>query len=114
MKIATLSKRLVRKKVLIPASIGVGILLVSAALIAATPVENSIAQQQLETNETMSTNISQFDAVHKINGSVNVRYGIESLFAENARAPFVTEAQTAQDQIVNGTVLGGRLGVTQG
>ena len=29
-------------------------------------------------------------------------------------APFIKGAQTAQDQIANGTVLGGRIGVTQG
>jgi len=45
---------------------------------------------------------------------VNVRDGIKNFFAENAKTPFVTAAQTAQDQITNGTVLGGHLGVTQG
>jgi uncharacterized membrane protein YkoI len=114
MKATTFSKRLVRKKVLIPAALGVGILLLSAALIVATPVENSLAQQQLEMNETTPTNIRQFEAMPKINGSVNVRDGIKNLFAENVKTPFVTAAQTAQDQIANGTVLGGRLGVTQG
>jgi hypothetical protein len=114
MKTTTFSKKLVRKKVLIPVTIGVGILLLSAALIVAPPVENSLAQQLLEMNETTSTNISQSDALPKINGSVNVRDGIKNLFAENAKTPFVTAAQTAQDQIANGTVLGGHLGVTQG
>jgi hypothetical protein len=46
MKNSTFSKKLVRKKVLIPAVLGVGILLVSAALIVSSPVENSLAQQQ--------------------------------------------------------------------
>ena len=114
MKTRTFSKKLVRKRVLIPATLGVGILLLSAALIVAPPAENSLAQQQLETNETTSTNIPQFDAMPKINGSVNVRDGIKNFFAENAKTPFVTAAQTAQDQITNGTVLGGHLGVTQG
>jgi uncharacterized membrane protein YkoI len=114
MKTRTFSKKLVRKRVLIPATLGVGILLLSAALIVALPAENSLAQQQLETNETTSTNIPQFDAMPKINGSVNVRDGIKNFFAENAKTPFVTAAQTAQDQITNGTVLGGHLGVTQG
>ena len=114
MKTRTFSKKVVRKRVLIPATLGVGILLLSAALIVAPPAENSLAQQQLETNETTSTNIPQFDAMPKINGSVNVRDGIKNFFAENAKTPFVTAAQTAQDQITNGTVLGGHLGVTQG
>jgi hypothetical protein len=105
MKTTRFSKKLVRKRVLIPATLGVGILLLSAALIIAPPAENSLAQQRLETNETTSTNIPQFDAMPKINGSMNVRDGIKNFFAENAKTPFVTAAQTAQDQITNGTVL---------
>ena len=50
----------------------------------------------------------------KINGSVNVGDGIKNFFAENAKTPFITAAQTAQEQIANGTVLGGHIGVTQG
>lgn len=112
---ATFSKKLVRKKVLIPASLGVGILLLSAALIVASPVENSLAQQQLGTNETTSaTDIPQYDSMPKINDSVNVKDGIKNFFSENAQTPFVAAAQTAQDQIANATVLGGHIGVTQG
>jgi hypothetical protein len=114
MKTTTFPKKLVRKRVLIPATLGVGILLLSAALIVALPVENSLAQQVLEMNETTSTNISQSDVMPKINGSVNVKDGVKNFFVENANTPFVTAAQTAQDQIANGTVLGGHLGVTQG
>jgi hypothetical protein len=50
----------------------------------------------------------------KINGSVNVGDGIKNFFAENAKTPFITGAQTAQEQIANGTLLGGHIGVTQG
>lgn len=63
---------------------------------------------------TNPTDIPQHNAIPDINGSVNVRDGIENFFAENAKIPFVTAAQTAQDQITNGTVLGGHTGVTQG
>src|SRR5918995_6381478 len=90
-----LSKKLVQKKVLIPAIIGVGILLSAAFVVAASPLGNSWAQQQ-------------------INGSVNVREGVKNFFTENAKTPFITAAQTAQNQIANGTVLGGHIGVTQG
>jgi uncharacterized membrane protein YkoI len=95
MKTATFSKKLVQKKVLIPAIIGVGILLSAAFVVAASPLGNSWAQQQ-------------------INGSVNVREGVKNFFTENAKTPFITAAQTAQNQIANGTVLGGHIGVTQG
>ena len=112
MKTATFSKKLATKKVVIPAIIGIGILL-SAAFVLAMPLENSWAQQQQRgVNETSDT--SRYGEIPKINGSVNVRDGIKNFFAENAKTPFITGAQTAQDQIANGTVLGGRIGVTQG
>jgi hypothetical protein len=106
------SKKLVQKRVLIPAILGVGILL-SAAFIIALPIENSWAQQ-LGINKSTSTDISQYGDIPKINGSVNVREGIKNFFAENANTSFITGAQTAQDQVSNGTVLGGHIGVTQG
>lgn len=113
METATFSK-LVRKKVLIPVIIGVGVLL-SAAFIVASPVENSWAQQLgMNKTTTTTTDASQYDAIPKFNSSVNVRDGIKNFFAENANTPFIVGAQTAQDQIANGTVLGGHIGVTQG
>jgi uncharacterized membrane protein YkoI len=112
MKIETFSKKLVRKKVLVPAIIGVGILL-SAAFIVTSPLENTWAQQQ-QWGNNKTTNASHFGAMPKINGSVNVGDGIKNFFAENAKTPFITGAQTAQEQIANGTVLGGHIGVTQG
>ncbi|MGH9926361.1 MAG: hypothetical protein ACRD5B_13390, partial [Nitrososphaeraceae archaeon] len=103
MKTATFSKKLVRKKVLIPAILGVGIL-ISAALIVASPLENSWAQQQQQWGMNKTTNASQYGAMPIINGSVNVGDGIKNFFAENANTPFITAAQTAQDQIANGTI----------
>jgi hypothetical protein len=52
--------------------------------------------------------------VPKINGSVNVGEGIKNFFVSNAKTPFITAAQTAHDQVANGTILGGHIGVTQG
>jgi hypothetical protein len=48
MKTTTFSKRLVRKKVLIPAILGVGIML-SAIFILSSPFDNTWAQQQQQT-----------------------------------------------------------------
>ena len=108
---ATFTKKLVQKKVLIPAIIGAGILL-SAAFIVGLPIGNSWAQQ-LGMNKTNITDTSQYGEIPKINGSVNVREGIKNFFAENAKIPFITAAQSAQDQVDNGTVMGGHIGVTQ-
>jgi hypothetical protein len=107
-----LSKRLVRKKVLIPAIVGVGILVLTAFIV--TSPSNSWAQQQQQWRMNKTTDASQFDVIPKINGSVNVRDEIKNFFVENTRTPFIEGAQTAQDQIANGTVLGGHVGVTQG
>ena len=95
---------------MIPTIIGVGILF-SAAFITASPLENSWAQQSMQQR---GMNETHYDEMPKINGSVNVRDGIKNFFAENAKTPFITGAQTAQGQIANGTVLGGHIGVTQG
>src|SRR5919106_4617544 len=113
MKTATFSKSLVQKKVLIPTIIGFGILL-SAAFVLATPIENSWAQQLQQRGMNQTSDTYQYGELPKINGSVNVRDGIKNFFAENAKTPFLTAAQTAQDQIANGTVMGGHIGVTQG
>jgi hypothetical protein len=114
METPTFSKKLVRKKVLIPTIVVVGILL-SAAFIVTSPLENSWAQQQRQQwGMNRTTDASQYGTMPKINGSVNVRDGIKNFFAENVKTPFIMGAQTAQDQIANGTVLGGHIGVTQG
>lgn len=108
-----LSKKFVSKKVLIPTIVGVGILALTAFIVT-SPKGNSWAQQQQQWGMNKTTDSSQFDVIPKINGSVNVRDEISNFFVENARTPFIAGAQTAQDQIANGTVLGGHVGVTQG
>ncbi|HZA63136.1 MAG TPA: hypothetical protein VE573_09715, partial [Nitrososphaeraceae archaeon] len=102
--------------VLIPAILGVGIML-SAIVILSSPFDNTSAQQQQQQplrgiNKT--SDMSEYTGIPKINGSVNVRDGIKNFFVENTKVPFITGAQTAQDQIANGTVLGGHIGMTQG
>ena len=116
MKTTTFSKRLVQKKVLIPAILGVGIML-SAILILSSPFDSTWAQQQQQlppTGFNKTSAMSEYAEIPKVNGSVNVRDGIKSFLVENTKVPFITGAQTAQDQIANGTVLGGHIGMTQG
>ena len=109
----TNSKKLVNKKVLIPAIAGVGILL-SAIFIIASPFENSWGRQQQQQTIMNDTKVREYGAMPTINGSVSVGEGIKNFLEENAKISFVTAAQTAQNQIANGTVAGGHLGVTQG
>src|SRR5215208_674466 len=115
MKTTTNSKKLVSKKVLIPAILGIGILL--SAIFVASPLGNSWAQQQQQQRQptgTNNTNIREYDTIPKINGSVSVNDKIRSFLEENTKIPFLSAAETAQKQIANGTVIGGNLGVTQG
>jgi hypothetical protein len=116
MKTTTFSKRLVQKKVLIPAILGVGIML-SAIFILSSYFDNTWAQQQqqpLLRGFNKTSDMSGYAEIPKVNGSVNVRDGIKNFLVENTKVPFITGAQTAQDQIANGTVLGGHIGVTRG
>jgi uncharacterized membrane protein YkoI len=114
MRTTTNSKKLVSKKVLILAILGIGIVL--SAIFVASPLGNSWAQQQQQRLPmgTNNTNIREYGTIPKINGSVNVEDNIRSFLEENTKIPFVSAAETAQKQIANGTVLGGHLGVTQG
>jgi hypothetical protein len=116
MKTTTFSKKLVQKKVLIPAILGIGIML-SAIFILSSPFDSTWAQQQQQlplTGFNKTSEMSEYAEIPKVNGSVNVRDGIKSFLLENTKVPFITGAQTAQDQIANGTVLGGHIGMTQG
>src|SRR5215212_3810094 len=113
----TNSKKFVSKKVLIPAILGIVILL--SAIFVASPLGNSWAQQQQQQQQrqptgTINTNIREYDTIPKINGSVSVNDKIRSFLEENTKIPFLSAAETAQKQIANGTVIGGNLGVTQG
>ena len=103
----TTFKRLVNKKVLVPAILVVGALLVATFVVSS--IAYTLAQQrQFITDADVPTRIPG------INGSVNVVDNMKEFFTENTKVPFTAAAETAQEQVVNGTLLGGRLGLTQG
>ena len=103
-------KQFASKKVLITSVLGVGILLLTIFLV--SPLVSTMAQQQqqqlLGTNETI---LNQYKPGATINGSAD---NIVNFLEENTKIPFTTAAETGQQQIINGTVLGGHLGVTEG
>ena len=103
------SKKLISKKILIPAILGIGILL--SAIFIASPFAYTWAQQQTVAN---NTDIREQGRIPQINGSISVKDNIKNFLKENIKIPFISAAETAQKQIANGTVLGGRLGQTQG
>jgi hypothetical protein len=49
-----------------------------------------------------------------ITGSVNVREAINNFINQNQKVSFSQASETAQNQITNGTVLGGHIGIAQG
>src|ERR1700752_5438111 len=61
----------------------------------------------------MNGNISKHESMPKINGSVNVSQEMKNFFNENTKIPFNTTSETALNQVPNGKILGGHLGVTQ-
>ena len=105
-------KQFASKKVLITSILGVGILLSSIFLV--SPLVSTMAQQQQQQLGTNETILNQYKPGATINGSVNVADNIVNFLEENTKIPFTTAAETAQQQIINGTVLGGHLGVTEG
>jgi uncharacterized membrane protein YkoI len=109
-------KKIVNKKMLI-ATGGVGVLL--SAIFIVSPFVSTMAQQQVQQvqpqqNETKETIWSQDNVFPTINGSVSISDNVGNFLKENTKIPFIAAAETAQQRITNGTVLGGHLGVTQG
>jgi hypothetical protein len=99
-------KKIANKKVILPSVIiGIGVLFL-VTICATTPLGQLSAQQM-----TMNGNISNHDIFPRINGSINVGQEIKNFFNENTKIPFNTAAETALNQIPNGKILGGHLGV---
>jgi uncharacterized membrane protein YkoI len=105
----TTLQKFVNKKVMLVSAIAVIGIVLSVVILTAPPIGNLWAEQQMITNNT-----SQSANTPKINGSVNVGEQIKNIFKESTKIQFTTAAETAQEQIANGTVLGGHLGVTHG
>ncbi|MDQ4073103.1 MAG: hypothetical protein M3162_02230, partial [Thermoproteota archaeon] len=101
--------KLENRKIFTPILVIAGILLTMAAL--PSPLSSIVAQQTSENSNNPAPNSG---GLPYINGSISVREGIENFLEQNANVPFMTAAQTAQQQVTNGTVLAGNLGVTQG
>jgi uncharacterized membrane protein YkoI len=108
-------KQFTSKKILIATILGAGLLLSTVFIV--SPLVSTMAQQQtrrhqqFESNETI---MNQYRTEPTINGSVSIADNMVNFLKENTKIPFIAAAETAQQQIINWTVLGGRLGITQG
>ena len=58
--------------------------------------------------------LNHYKTKSSINGSVSITNNTVNFIKEDTKISFVDAAETAQQQIINGTVLGGHLGVSQG
>jgi uncharacterized membrane protein YkoI len=105
-------KQFAGKKKLIATILGVGMLL--SAIFLVSPLVSTMAQQQQQQLETNETVLNQFKTEPTINGSVSIEDNFVNFLKENTKEPFISAAETAQQQITNGTVLGGHLGVAKG
>lgn len=102
-------KKITNKKVVLSSVIvGVGVLFL-VTIYAVSPLGQLSAQQMV-----MNGNFSKLETVPRINGSINVGQEIKNFFNENTKVAFNTAAETALQQVPNGKVLGGHIGVTQG
>jgi uncharacterized membrane protein YkoI len=95
------------RKVIVAAMLAVGAV---AAILIASSIAQATAQQQQQHKMMMWSGIE----MPRINGSISTPNEPTATIIENVKMPFVTAAVTAQDQVANGTVLGGHLGVVQG
>ena len=78
-----------------------------------SPLVSPMAQQN-QHGESNATILNQYKKEPTINGSVSITSNIVNFINENTKIPFIDATDSAQQQIVNGTVLGGNLGVSQG
>jgi hypothetical protein len=106
----TTKSKFISKRVLIPAILAVGIIV--SSIFITPPLENSWAQQQKMATDY--TKIRDYDTIPKINGSLSIEDNITNFLKDGAKMPYITAVQSAQNQITNGSVLVGHLGIIQG
>jgi uncharacterized membrane protein YkoI len=106
------TKNFLSKKVIIAVAVlAVGTL---SAVLVVPSLAQAIAQEQQEDQQRRRMMIWSGEGMPQINGSVSIANETTDFINENVNVSFVEAAQTAQGQVMNGTVLGGHLKVLQG
>ena len=75
--------------------------IVASAIVIALPIATAISPMKGSQTENLT-------------GSINVKDAIKNFIKENQNITFSQASEAAQNQINNGTVVAGRLGITQG
>jgi uncharacterized membrane protein YkoI len=86
-------------KLVLISVVAVGI--VASAIVIALPIKTAVSSLK----DSQMANLT---------GSVNVKEAMKNFIKENQKVTFSQASQTAQSEINNGTVVAGRLGITQG
>jgi len=99
------NSKLVSKKVLIPAAIVA--VAVGLTIWGLSPAIAAV-------NQTINSTAPGYTQLPKITGSINVEQTATNLMKDNLKVSFLQASEIAAKQIVNGTIVGGHLGVVQG
>jgi hypothetical protein len=105
---STTKNFLSKKVIIVVAVLAVGAL---SAVLVASSLAQATAQQEQQQRMMMSWS---GQGLPQINGSVSLANEASNFINENVKVSFVAAAQTAQGQVINGTVLGGHIGIVQG
>lgn len=99
------NSKILNEKVLIPAAV-----LAAAVGLIIWGLSPAIAT----VNQTMNSATSGYAQLPKITGSVDIGQTAKNFMDNNIKVSFVQAATIAANQVTNGTIVGGHLGVVQG
>jgi uncharacterized membrane protein YkoI len=100
-----INSKMLSKKVLIPTAIVA--VAVGLTLYGLSPAIAAV-------NQTMNGVTPGYAQMPKITGSVSVEQAAKNLMKDNLKVSFPQASEIAAKQIVNGTIVGGHLGIVQG
>jgi len=104
-----------KRVIIVVAILAVGAL--SVILVVSPLIAQAAAQQQQQWQQKMMMMMTtgwSDERIPQINGSIIVANETKDFINENLKVSFTAAAQTAQGQLINGTVLGGHLGTVHG
>jgi uncharacterized membrane protein YkoI len=114
-----MTKTKLTKKLVIVLAIATSSFLLTAVFATPSLFVNAVMQQNMMQGKSMMNNGHQLNGVYannipQINGTLNLKNNTNGISIKNMSVPFLTAAQNAQNAIVNGTIINGHIGVTQG
>ena len=107
------------KKLVIILAIATSSFLLTAVFATPSLFVNAVMQQNMMQGKSMMNNGHQMNGVSannipQINGTLNLKNNTNGISIKNMSVPFLTATQSAQNAIINGTIINGHIGITQG